>query len=369
MKDIKIVIGSNFGDEGKGMMTDFFSQKPNSIIVCSNGGAQRGHTVVTPDGIRHVFHHFGSGAFNGASTYLPEDFILNPVVFRQELHELYRLKHLPATYIHNDCMVTTPWDMMANQIVEESRGKNKHGSCGMGIFETITRYKAGVVDLDSSIRDYYLERFSEENIQLSDSWKTLIMNDDIFDHFLDDLDFMNEYCSVISDDYFLNLFDNIVFEAGQGLLLDQNNLEYFPNLTPSNTGIKNPKKIIERVEWNDEIEIETCYVTRTYMTRHGVGKFPTECNKSVINGKMFDKTNVPNIHQNSLRYGTLDYEELCSRCSNDVKDFGDKKSIAITHCNEFPYDSNKISEIFKGWDIYYSNGEIRDSINRKCDSL
>ena len=78
------------------------------------------------------------------------------------------------------------------------------------------------------------------------------MNDDIFDHFLDDLDFMNEYCSVISDDYFLNLFDNIVFEAGQGLLLDQNNLEYFPNLTP---GIKNPKKIIERVEWNDEIEI------------------------------------------------------------------------------------------------------------------
>ena len=41
MKDIKIVIGSNFGDEGKGMMTDFFSQKSNSIVVCSNGGAQR----------------------------------------------------------------------------------------------------------------------------------------------------------------------------------------------------------------------------------------------------------------------------------------------------------------------------------------
>ena len=56
MKDIKIVIGANFGDEGKGLMTDYFSQKPNSIVVCSNGGAQRGHTVTTPDGIRHVFH-------------------------------------------------------------------------------------------------------------------------------------------------------------------------------------------------------------------------------------------------------------------------------------------------------------------------
>ena len=79
MKDIKIVIGANFGDEGKGLMTDYFSQKPNSIVVCSNGGAQRGHTVTTSDGIRHVFHHFGSGTFNHASTYLSEDFIVNPI--------------------------------------------------------------------------------------------------------------------------------------------------------------------------------------------------------------------------------------------------------------------------------------------------
>lgn len=56
MKDIKIVIGANFGDEGKGLMTDYFSQKSNSIVVCSNGGAQRGHTVTTPTAIRHVFH-------------------------------------------------------------------------------------------------------------------------------------------------------------------------------------------------------------------------------------------------------------------------------------------------------------------------
>ena len=103
------------------------------------------------------------------------------------------------------------------------------------------------------------------------------------------------------------------------------------------------------------------------MTRHGVGKFPTECNKSVINGKMFDKTNVPNIHQNSLRHGTLDFGELYSRCANDIRDFGNKRSIAITHCNEFPCDSNKISEIFQGWDIYYSDGETRNSINRKSE--
>lgn len=53
---------------------------------------------------------------------------------------------------------------------------------------------------------------------------------------------MNNHSLAISDNYFLNQFDNIVFEAAQGLLLDQNNTEYFPHLTPSNTGIKIPRE-------------------------------------------------------------------------------------------------------------------------------
>lgn len=318
MKDIKIVVGSNWGDEGKGLMTDYFSQKPNSIVVCSNGGAQRGHTVTTPDGIRHVFHHFGSGTFNHASTYLSEDFIVNPIIFKQEYNELMKLGYIPNVYINQNCMLTTPFDMMANQIIEEDRGENKHGSCGLGIFETIKRYKAGITNVDSHIREYYLKQFERENI---------------------------------------------VFEAAQGLLLDQNNTEYFPHLTPSNTGIKNPKRIIENVEWNDEINVETCYVSRTYLTRHGAGKFPSECNKRFINEYMFDKTNVPNPFQDTLRYGTLDLEELYSRCSNDIGNFGDKKSIAITHCNEYDWDNDKLIELFKDWNIYYSDGETHNDVN------
>lgn len=365
MKDIKIVIGSNWGDEGKGLMTDYFSQKPNSIVVCSNGGAQRGHTVTTPEGIRHVFHHFGSGTFNHASTYLSEDFIVNPIIFKQEYDELMKLGYIPNVYINKNCMLTTPFDMMANQIIEESRGKNKHGSCGLGIFETIKRYKAGVADVDYNIRQYYLERFEKENIILSDEWSTVFFDNGIFEHFLDDWDFMNNHSLTISDDYFLNQFDNIVFEAAQGLLLDQNNTEYFPHLTPSNTGIKNPKRIIENIEWNDEISIETCYVSRTYLTRHGVGKFLSECNKSLINKYMTDKTNVPNQFQDTLRYGTLDLRELYNRCSNDVGTFGNAKSITITHCNEYDLDNKQLSELFKDWNIYYSDGETHNDVQLK----
>ena len=363
MKDIKIVVGSNWGDEGKGLMADYFSQKPNSIVVCSNGGAQRGHTVTTPDGIRHVFHHFGSGTFNHASTYLSEDFIVNPIIFKQEYDELMKLGYVPNVYINQDCMLTTPFDMMANQIIEENRGKNKHGSCGLGIFETIKRYKAGITDVDNHIREYYLEQFERENIILTDEWSRIFFDNGIFEHFLDDWDFMNNHSLTISDNYFLNQFDNIVFEAAQGLLLDQNNIEYFPHLTPSNTGIKNPKRIIENVEWNDEINIETCYVSRTYLTRHGAGKIPSECNKRLINEYMFDKTNVPNPFQDTLRYGTLDLGELYSRCSKDIGNFGDKKSIAITHCNEYGWDNDKLIELFKDWNIYYSDGETHNDVN------
>ena len=85
MKHAFAVIGANFGDEGKGLMTDYFcSQNKKSLNIRFNGGAQAGHTVVTPDGKRHVFSHIGSGTFSGADTYLSEFFTLNPIMFMKE---------------------------------------------------------------------------------------------------------------------------------------------------------------------------------------------------------------------------------------------------------------------------------------------
>ena len=362
MKDIKIVIGANFGDEGKGLMTDYFSQNPNSIVVCSNGGAQRGHTVVTPSGIRHVFHHFGSGTFNRAATYLPKEFIVNPIIFVQEYKEIVRRYGIyPKVYVHPDCMVSTPYDMMANQIIEESRGKSKHGSCGLGIFETIKRYENGINDFDKA-RDYYLKKFNNEDIVFFDNWNNFFCDPGIYEHFLRDLSFMNDNIETTRDESFLNMFDHIIFEAAQGLLLDQNNLKYFPYLTPSNTDLKNPKQIIKRVDWNDDLNIEVCYVTRTYLTRHGAGPFPTECSKNEINAEIYDKTNIPNPHQDTLRYGKLDLKELYQRVSEDVGGFECKKSIAITHCNEYGINEEEFKKLFAGWNIYKSNGETCNNL-------
>ena len=356
MKDIKIVIGANFGDEGKGLMTDYFSSNPNTIVVCSNGGAQRGHTVFEPStGTRHVFHHFGSGTLKGADTYLPKYYILNPIVFNQEYEELSEYIENLKIYVNPACMITTPFDMMANQIKEQSRGNNRHGSCGTGIFETITRYKAGVTALNYDIiSEYYTEKFKKENIQLSKEWAATFYDKNIFKMFIEyDYPLMKQRSTIAYDDI-LKEYNNIIFEAGQGLLLDQNNTAYFPHLTPSNTGIKNPAEIINSINWEEEIKVETCYVSRTYLTRHGAGPFKTECWKEEINHSIHDKTNEPNAWQGSLRYGFLNIKDMLDRCYNDFKSAkidNNTFSVAITHLNEYNLDLSNVEFFFNQYSV------------------
>ena len=80
-----IVIGAGFGDEGKGHYVDILCNRPNTLNVRFNGGAQASHTVVTPDGERYPFSNVGAGTFTGAATYLSAYYLVNPVYFVLEL--------------------------------------------------------------------------------------------------------------------------------------------------------------------------------------------------------------------------------------------------------------------------------------------
>ena len=379
---IKVVIGANFGDEGKGLMTDYFCHQSTlrgekSLVVLHNGGAQRGHTVVTPDGNRHVFHHFGSGTLVGADTYLSEEFVLNPMIFRQEWEELEEMGVTPKIYVNHACKVTTPFDMILNQIIEESRDNSRHGSCGMGINETIIRdvcnYPCEMWN-DSSdeakryylkeIRKYVEERLEDAGInEISKEWEDIICSDSLIENFISDLNFMCRNISIRFDN-FIEYYDCLVFENGQGLLLDQNNTAYYPHLTPSNTGIKNSLEIIAEMSCKPDIEV--CYVTRTYLTRHGAGRLDGECDKQEINPDMQDLTNVPNPHQGTLRYAKLIEKSLEERILKDfepARKYGAKLSLAITHENEYDYVfSNTFKKNFDY--IYYSDGETRESVGR-----
>ena len=103
-----IVIGSSYGDEGKGLAASFAAKRTGEpcLNVLINGGAQRGHTVDLPDGRRHVFHHFGSAALEGALSCADEDFIVNPLLFALEREELIRdFGIVPRLTVSENCRI------------------------------------------------------------------------------------------------------------------------------------------------------------------------------------------------------------------------------------------------------------------------
>lgn len=388
MTNIKVVIGANFGDEGKGLMTDYFCHSLNQsnygcIVVLSNGGAQRGHTVTTPDGQSYTFKHFGSGTLEGACTYCMEDYILNPMSFAKEYDELWNLGYKPFLYSHPNCRWSTPFDMIINQLVENIRDGKRHGSCGMGIWETVYRYakkpclwtlkefaslnKDVQVSYLESIRDsYMMDRLKEYGItSIPSEWREIVYSNNLIENFIADIKYMCTH-SIAAPYSFLRKFKNVVFENGQGLLLDQNMIFYGDNTTPSNTGLFNPMKVIDKVFDEKNTNLEVCYVSRTYMTRHGVGRFETECDKSLINASMIDENNPTNAFQGCLRYGELIPDQLVKRIQNDLNRcnigrFNPTTSIAITHTNEHHFDYSVLQRDFIN-NIYLSDRRDRESV-------
>lgn len=346
MKRCSIVIGSLWGDEGKGHMTDLLCNSPNSLNVRFNGGAQALHTVVTPDGKRHAFRHFGAGTFAGAKTYLSEDFIVNTVAFSKERNELIDSFHIiPYEFVNPNCLVTTPWDVYINQAIETLRGENRHGSCGFGINETVERsmnlkYKITVLDL--LFQDKLIEKLlaiQEEYVKmrlkneyslaiedLPEEYQKLITDKENINMFLF---YAEEFIAnvQIHENGIINKFDNVVFEGAQGLLLDQNNSAYFPHVTTSNTGIKNVMKILEDLNFKEHIDIY--YMSRCYMTKHGAGPFKSEVSEKPYSN-IVDLTNVPNEFQGTLRFGYLDFDLLAYEINKDLKNLVLPANVNIT---------------------------------------
>ena len=387
----KIVIGAAFGDEGKGLFTDYFvSQMENPIVVRFNSGAQCSHTVVTPEGNRHVFSHIGCGSFLNAPTYLSEYVVTNPLLFCKEYDEL-GLK--PIIMVDRKSLVTTPFDMMINRLLEKSRNDQKHGSCGIGFGETIERDERGFGTRVGELvyPNRFLKRMQEigteylpirlKELGLVTAFEKSYANiiDDILKRFMVDVkDFLNKVTiSIISD-----IKDrNIVFEGAQGLMLDMDYGE-FPYVTRSNTGLKNALALCDQLGL---VEVDVTYVTRAYATRHGVGPFPTET-ENIPYSNVVETTNVTNDWQGKFRFGVLDLPILCDSIYYDMGeieqylDIDFKFNIGITCMDQIndlirvetgpsvqldlPHDEffNILKKSFFGFNFYRSDGPTRNNI-------
>lgn len=340
-KTARVVIGAQFGDEGKGRVTDHYAAEVgrDGIVIRFNGGAQAGHTVVTPDGSRHVFSHVGSGAFAGAATFLSRFFVSNPILFLKEMESLAAKDVEPKTYVDPQSPVTTPYDMMINQIVERERGGNRHGSCGVGFGETIERNLTSasaltVADLadrfalaaklDLIRRDYAPARlaylgFAGTFARNSD----LFLSEAILEHFIEDARRFVEAIT-IADARTATRGRHLLFEGAQGLLLDQDR-GFFPHVTRSNTGLRNVLALADELGLE---QLEVTYATRAYSTRHGAGPLPRELPEKPYPG-VVDATNVPNAYQGTLRFGWLDLDVLRHAIAEDLVDAGRLPGLAV----------------------------------------
>lgn len=318
------VIGANYGDEGKGHFTNFVSGSVHAdYIVRFNGGAQAGHTVVSGTQ-RHIFHHFGS-TFRDIPTYLDAEFVSNPVIF---CDERTRLGKLPVVFAHPSGFVTTVYDMLLNQAVEKFRARTakRHGSVGLGFNETIVRNRQSVDpsvrlnigELTDSAAGRLLAKLKLiervwvparlKTLGIADtpeaSWLQGLLSRELQERFLQDLCQFRDSVTVALPEHLLR-GKLLVFEGAQGLLLDQSNVDGFPHVTRSSTGLTN---VLRTAQLARVDSLDVFYATRTYMTRHGAGLLDNE--QKPPQGFTPDSTNIDHPYQGELRYAAFTSESI-----------------------------------------------------------
>ena len=354
----RIIIGSNYGDEGKGTVAAHYAKHSDSALnILTNGGAQRGHSIVSEYG-EHTFQHFGSGTYYGAANYYSRFFILNPMQFAKEYGEL--VVKPSAIYRDKDCRWSTPYDMMANAISEELQ--RRHASCGMGIWNTIKRYRdTETKDFDTFCKmPHYLQldyldgvkRYYEWRMNIPDNWKPIWDSKHLVNNFIGDCDFMYKHTRIAqSEEMLAETYRDLIFENGQGLLLRDTGKDTY-DTTPSDTGLTYSTVILFKMgimdSWGNAVgdsKITAHYVTRPYLTRHGDGMMENESQRAFLSvGVSEDRTNRYNQFQGGFRYGKLDMDSLKKGIEHNAGWI--PYVVEVTHCDEMDR-TDEFKRVFK----------------------
>ena len=277
---VDVLLGLQWGDEGKGKIVDYLS--PKYDLVCRfQGGPNAGHTLEF-DNIKHVLHQIPSGIFReDIQNVIGNGVVLDPVVFRKEVDELTNLgvdckKNL---FISKRSTLILPTHRLLDAASEASMGSAKIGSTLRGIGPT---YQDKIGRLGLRVGDIGLSNFKEKYRRLVDRHEEMLRHLK-YEYKLEELE--SEFFEAIELLKSFNLIDNellvnnaleqkrtVLAEGAQGSLLDIDFGSY-PFVTSSNTmcagactglGVA-PSRIGE-----------VYGIFKAYCTRVGSGPFPTE---------------------------------------------------------------------------------------------
>ena len=275
---IKTIIGAQWGDEGKGKVTDYLAEDSN-LVVRSQGGNNAGHTIVV-DGKKHKLHLLPSGILRkDMVNVIGNGVVVNPDVLLKELDNLGDERG--QLFISDRAHIIMPYHTMLDGGEESSKGKSKIGTTGNGIgpcySDKASRLGIRMGDLldDGTILERLNKALPRNKALLShygvENDLTVDVLFDMCKGWRNKLKDMITDTSLLINNYIVD-GANVLLEGAQGVHID---IEYgtYPFVTSSSpttsgaalgSGIA-PNKISEVVG-----------VTKAYLTRVGSGPFPTE---------------------------------------------------------------------------------------------
>jgi len=277
---VDVLLGLQWGDEGKGKIVDVLAPKYD-VVARFQGGPNAGHTLEF-DGIKHVLHQIPSGIFREKTrNIIGNGVVLDPIVFKTEIEKLqkYNLNVKANLFISKKATLIVPTHRLLDQAYEKAKGVDKIGSTLKGIGPS---YQDKIGRQGLRVGDILAGTFKDKFKKLTDiHFEILKAHDIAFNwseleaQFLDAVSFLKEF-KLIDSEYFINdeikKGSSILAEGAQGSLLDIDFGSY-PFVTSSNTvtagactGLGVPPKHIGEVYG----------IFKAYSTRVGSGPFPTE---------------------------------------------------------------------------------------------
>jgi len=279
---VDLLLGLQWGDEGKGKIVDVLTSKYD-IIARFQGGPNAGHTLEF-DGQKHVLHTIPSGIFHDESINLVGNgVVIDPVIFKKELDNLAKhgIDYKSKLLISRKAHLILPTHRLLDAASEASKGKAKIGSTLKGIGPTYMD-KTGRNGL--RVGDLEMEDWQDRYRALADKHEKMIAFYDVdvqYDlrelekEFHTAIETLKELTFIDSEDYLHKAMKNsksILAEGAQGSLLDID-FGTYPFVTSSNTtaaGACTGLGVAPRVIG------EAFGIFKAYTTRVGSGPFPTE---------------------------------------------------------------------------------------------
>jgi len=277
-----IVVGLQWGDEGKGKIVDFLSEKAD-VVARYQGGHNAGHTVVIKNE-KFILHLIPSGIlYKNKKCLIGNGVVIDPAALIEEINGLRErgVKISKNLFISKNAHVIMPYHMALDRQSEKLRGAKSIGTTGRGIgpaySDKIGRAGIRMADLlqPTVFKDKLNAHLVHINFLLENLYKTETFKaDDIFNEYMGYAEQLSAY--IADTDIIINRTiaekGNVLFEGAQGTMLDIDHGTY-PFVTSSNaiaggacTGLGVGPTKISRV----------LGVVKAYTTRVGSGPFPTE---------------------------------------------------------------------------------------------